>query len=96
MSYYKFREGLGWAMLTAREVGGWLLILAGFVCFGGVYFLTIAGSILYVWPVAIIGIVVFRGGIHLLKVAVAAKICQQTQDQLYPAPAKPIDRFAKR
>jgi hypothetical protein len=69
-----------------RELGGWALILFGFFFFYMSCELVLQAQILYVWPVAIIGLVVFRGGIHLLKVAVAARICQQAQDRLYPVP----------
>lgn len=65
-----------------REIAGWLLVGLGifvfYVCF----------SILLPPPphepwifeasvLTVIGIIVFRGGIHLLKVAVAARICMK-------------------
>jgi hypothetical protein len=69
-----------------REIAGWLLVLLGlYVCFKAYEFCRFR-MLLEAWPVAIIGIFVFRGGIHLLKVAVAARICLQAQDRLYPAP----------
>jgi len=40
--------------------------------------------------VGVLSLFVFRGGLSLLKVAVAARIVQQTQDRLYPAPAQPL------
>jgi hypothetical protein len=67
-----------------RELSGWLLIglaILGFVLvyeFCNGHFLTEA------WVIAVISLVVFWGGIQLLKVAIAARICQQAQDRLYP------------
>ncbi len=67
-----------------RELAGWLLVLLGL----GFFYLCLAlllnpqPSILEVPAISIIGIVVFRGGIHLLKVAVAARICLQAQMEI--------------
>ena len=72
-----------------REVAGWLLILLGLGIFTIAYDFCTSHMVFEAWPMVIVGIFVFRGGIHLLKVAVAARICQQSQDRLYPAPAKP-------
>ncbi len=97
MSYHHFREGLGWVMLSAREVAGWGLILFGFFWFYLAFEMASELKPVNLCAFALIGVVVFRGGIHLLKVAVAAKICQRTQDQLYPvSPATPLERSAKR
>lgn len=65
-----------------RELAGWLLVLLGLYFF----FLCVdillsdqPGKILEAGPLTIIGIFVFRGGIHLLKVAIAARLCLQAQ-----------------
>jgi hypothetical protein len=68
-----------------RELSGWLLIGVGLLCFLLVYEFCAKHYIIEAWPIAIIGIAIFWGGIHLLKVAIAARICQQAQDRLYPA-----------
>ncbi len=64
-----------------REIAGWLLVLLGlfvfYVCFA--VLLTDAPLILESIPLTVIGIVVFRSGIHLLKVAVAARVCLHAQ-----------------
>ena len=69
-----------------REVAGWLLVLLGLAIFFVVYLFCTSlplpryfgGSIL-----TVVGIFVFRGGIHLLKVAIAARVCMKTQELVY-------------
>ncbi len=69
-----------------REIAGWLLVVAGLLSFLLVYSMCERRMFFEVWPTAIFGIFIFRGGIHLLKVAVAARVCLQAQERLYPAP----------
>jgi hypothetical protein len=70
---YWFRELAGWALVG---VGLFLVYLAYLFCDDR--------RIVEAWPTVIGGIFVYRGGIHLLKVALAARVCQQAQDRLYP------------
>lgn len=56
-----------------REVGGWALVLFGLVQFVLAYDLLLSKRVFQAGPVVFIGFIVFRGGIHLLKVAVAAR-----------------------
>ncbi len=78
-----------------RELMGWALVLIGLAIFYLCIGLLLNPSpgpeaILEGPPLAIIGVIVFRGGIHLLKVAVAARLCMQTQGEtLKPPPAVP-------
>ena len=69
-----------------REIAGWVLLALSLVMMLVVYDFLVRRMILEVWPWTILTIFVFRGAIHLLKVAVAARVCQQAQDRLYPAP----------
>jgi hypothetical protein len=81
-----------------REAAGWLLLLAGLWFFGLAYDYCERLKVFEAGVMAVIGIVVFRGGIHLLKVAVAARVCRQAQDRLYPAApaaAGPVGRGGK-
>lgn len=68
-----------------RETAGWLLVLLGLLVFALVYDFCERQWIFEAGILAVVGIFVFRGGIHLLKVAVAARICRQAHDRLYPA-----------
>jgi hypothetical protein len=67
MFRYWFRELMGWSL-----VGLGLFIF--YVCF---VTLVVHGQIFEAPLIGVIGIFVFRGGIHLLKVAVAARIATQ-------------------
>lgn len=71
-------------MFWIREIAGWALIVLGLVTFGITYFVLLKERRVFEsGPTVLIGIFLFRGGIHLLKVAVAARICQQ------PEPKRP-------
>ena len=57
----------------SREVAGWVLILGGLYAFWSAYSLLLNKRIFEAAPVVFIGFIVFRGGVHILKVAVARK-----------------------
>ena len=63
-----------------REIAGWLLVGLGLFIFYIVLAITLTERpwLITAGPLTLIGIIVFRGGIHLLKVAVAARICMKT------------------
>ena len=68
-------------MFVIREVVGWALIALGLIAFGITYFGFLRNGLIFQSaPMAFIGFIIFRGGIHLVKVAVAARICQQMAD----------------
>jgi hypothetical protein len=64
-----------------REILGWVLVILGLyvflVCLA--ILLRPNPSILEAPALVVIGIIVFRGGIHMLKVAVAARVCMQAR-----------------
>jgi hypothetical protein len=65
-----------------RELAGWALVGLGLYMFYLCFVLLINHYLLEAGPWALVGIVVFRGGIHLLKVAVAARICLHAQREI--------------
>lgn len=63
-----------------RELAGWALVALGLYLFLICLSILLSEPVtlpkyLEAGPLTVIGIVIFRGGIHLLKVAVAARIC---------------------
>jgi hypothetical protein len=83
-----------------REVAGWLLVCLGLFLFYSCFALLMTDRprIFEAGPLTFIGFVVFRGGIHLLKVAVAARVCllaqPQTEAKRLPAARSPFVREA--
>src|SRR5262249_30945134 len=63
------------------ELAGWLLMLGGLITLFQCYVLIEKGLLFEAAPLSIIGIIIFRGGIHLLKVAVPARICMQAKER---------------
>jgi len=73
-------------MAWSREIIGWLLVALGIAAFGmGFVFLT-NRRIFEAAPMAFMGFIIFRGGVHLVKVAVAARLCQTASDTLTARP----------
>src|SRR5436305_5103232 len=72
-----------------REVAGWVLVAVGSLIFVAVLICLANGRLFESGPLSFVGFVVFRGGIHLLKVAVASRLCQQAAAQLQAAPSRP-------
>ena len=68
-------------MFWIREVAGWVFIALGVAAFLISYFVLLRqGKVLDSGPMVLMGIFLFRGGIHLLKVAVAARICMRAPE----------------
>jgi hypothetical protein len=58
-----------------REAAGWVLVVLGLFAFYRSYSLLITQEYVGGVTLSVIGIFLFRGGIHLLKIATAARIC---------------------
>jgi hypothetical protein len=88
-------------MRWLRELAAWGLLLLGLLIFYVVFGLLMDPAPRYIasGPLTVIGIVVFRGGIHLLKVSAAAQACYDLQVRLKETkdttmPARGTTRFA--
>jgi hypothetical protein len=79
------REVFGWIVLLLfwlREMAGWVLLVLGLLVFYECFALLLAKQLIHVLPMMFLGFVVFRAGIHLLKVSAAALVCLRAQEQL--------------
>ena len=67
-----------------RELAGWLLVLLGLYVFVICYAILVSQGphLLEAGPLTFIGFIIFRGGIHLLKVATAARFCLHAQTEI--------------
>ncbi|MCI0704337.1 MAG: hypothetical protein L0241_25035 [Planctomycetia bacterium] len=68
----------------SREIAGWGLILAGLWQFWNTYVMLTNKRIFEAAPSAFIAFIVFRGGVHLLKVAVAAQVARSLPESAQP------------
>lgn len=71
-----------------RELAGWALVLLGLFVFYLCLALLLTERYIHAAELTIIGVIIFRGGIHLLKVAVAARVCMQFREPL-PIESRP-------
>ena len=72
-----------------REILGWILVLVGLYGFFMALGLIVNRQVIGGTVVGVLSVFMYRSGVGFLKMAVAARICQQAQDRVYPAPARP-------
>ena len=76
-------------MVLLRELIGWVLLGIGLAAFAVVYFVFLLNRwILEAVVLGMIGFAVFRAGMHLLKVSMAARAAKEVMQQPEP-PAAP-------
>jgi hypothetical protein len=80
----------------SREVAGWALILGGMFFFWRAYSLLLDKRVFEAAPMTFIGFIVFRGGIHVLKVAVAAQAARSLPDQAAQGAPRRVGRAPTR
>jgi hypothetical protein len=68
----------------SREIAGWVLVLGGLYAFLVAYDLLLGKRIFEAAPMVFIGFIVFRGGVHVLKVAVAAQAARNLPETAHP------------
>ena len=82
----------GWAFrgsVWVREIAGWALVGAGLAAFGICYFVFLLNRrVLEAAALTFVGFTVFRGGLHLLKVSMAARAAAEVKPT--PPTGKPV------
>jgi len=68
-------------MIWIREIAGWLLLLVSLLVFVLVREYLEQRWIFAAGIMAFVGVMIFWGSIHLLKVAIAARIAQQNRQE---------------
>jgi hypothetical protein len=71
-----------------REIAGWVLLAFGVGVLAMVIVSLSNGLVWQSGPMAVVGIFLFRGGIHLLKVAMAARVCERSIAALREPPTE--------
>jgi uncharacterized membrane protein YgdD (TMEM256/DUF423 family) len=77
-------------MIWIREIAGWLLLIASLFIFVLVREYLEQRWIFAAGIMAFVGVMVFWGSIHLLKVAIAARIASQVRQEA--SSTRPRDR----
>ena len=77
----------------SREIAGWALVGAGLWQFWNTYVLLTHKRIFEAAPSGFIAFIVFRGGVHLLKVAVAAQAARSLQESSAAPQARKAGRL---
>jgi hypothetical protein len=65
-----------------RELAGWLLVLMGLFVFYVCFVMLVNHYAISGGGLTVVGVFIFRGGIHLLKTAIAARVCLHANAQL--------------
>jgi hypothetical protein len=73
-------------VIWIREIAGWFILLLGLLAFLLTREYLENRWIFEAGIMAFVGVILFWGGIHLLKVAIAARIAQQARDDTRPSP----------
>ena len=75
------------------EIAGWALVVLGLYAFYQAFLMLVSEEphIFESVPATVIGFMIFRGGLYLVKVGVAARVCLDSRNAAHdtPAPRQP-------